>query len=186
MAEQPVGARRKSRFILFAFLVILFACIDYVFIAGVDPISKESRGYGHQALAKPWAGAAETENASGLNRVGFNFRHFFKWWVVLPKTAVGSGIKRVLTSDGNGLMNNLGGHLFGSAVIVLLALWLCRSVPLVAFAGTAMNVFHEYAAEGRFCDPSLVDLWLDQAGIILAVMVYGIIRLKIRRNRSSA
>ena len=184
MAERPIGFRLSSRRILFIGLFLLFTVFDYVHIAGIDSITKENRGYGHQQIAKQWEGAAETENARGWDRVGFNFRHFFKWWVILPQTK-GSGIKRVLTSDGNGLLNNLGGHFLGGTLLVLIALWLSRSVPLVTIAGTAINLFHEYVAEGRFCDPSLVDLWLDQAGIFLAVVLYKIITMKIHGNRFS-
>jgi hypothetical protein len=168
---------------IFAILVLAFAVIDFVYIGGVDPITKEGRGYNHRVLAGQWAGAFETENAGGWNRVVFNFRHFFKWWVVLPKTSKPS-VKLLLTCDGNGLLENLGGHLGGSTILVLLALWLFGSIPLSVLAGTAINIFHEYVAEGNYCDPSLVDLWLDQAGILLAVAFYGMITSRILRNRS--
>jgi hypothetical protein len=156
---------------------------DLVHIAGIDPITKTGRGYGHHELARHWQGASGTENAFGWSRIGFNFRHFFKWWIVIPQTR-GGGLKGVLTSDGNGLFENLGGHFAGSAILVFLALWLSGSIPWTVLAGTAINIFHEYVAEGSYCDPSFVDLWLDQAGILLAVAVYGIISMQIRRNRA--
>lgn len=171
-----------TRRLIFAVLVVAFAVIDFFCIARIDPITSEGRAYGHQEFAKSWAGAPETESVSGHDRVAFNFRHFFKWWVV-PRPAGQPGLIPILTSDGNGLVENLGAHLGGSTVLVFAGLWLSGSIPGVAAAATAMNVFHEYAAEGSYCDPSFVDLWLDQAGIFLAVMIYGMITSKIGRNR---
>ena len=173
LAGRTFRFRRPLRSVVFFILILLFAVFDYVRIAGIDSIAKSGAGYGHQEFVKPWPGAAATDKASGWDRAGFNFRHFFKWWFVFPPNRRG-GIKGALTSDGNGLLNNLGGHLLGSAFLIFIALWLFRSIPLVVIAGTAMNIFHEYAAEGRFCDPSPVDLWLDQIGILLALAAYGI------------
>jgi hypothetical protein len=173
LAGQTVAWFRQPKTIIFTVLVLLFAVFDYVHIAGIDSIAKSGAGYGHQEFVKSWPGAAETETVNGLKRVDFNFNHFIKWWIVFPPNRRG-GIEGALTSDGNGLLNNLGGHLFGSAFLVFIALLVFRSIPMVVIAGTAMNIFHEYIAEGRFCDPSPVDLWLDQIGILLALAAYGI------------
>ncbi len=184
LAGQTVALFKRPRTIIFAFLILLFAVFDYFHIAGIDSITKSGAGYGHQEFVKPWPGAAGTDKASGWDRAVFNFRHFFKWWAVFPPNRRG-GIEGALTSDGNGLLNNLGGHLLGSAVLVFVALLFFRSIPLVVIAGTAMNIFHEYIAEGRFCDPSPVDLWLDQIGIMIAVALYGITASTVSKTRHS-
>lgn len=183
LAGPKIAIRFTPRRIWFVFLVAMFAVFDFSTIARVDPITKERRGYGHRELAKQWPGAFETENAYGWSRVGFNFRNIFKWWVVPPKTAK-PGIAPQLAGDGNSLAYNLAGHFGGSVLLVLVALWLFRSVPLIMIVGTAVNIFHEYIAEGYYGDPSFIDLWLDQAGILFAVAVYRIITLKTRGDRS--
>ena len=177
-----IPSSKTSVQIVFVVLVMMFAVVDFVHITRSNPMTTEGHGYNHHEFAKLWAGAAETANICSWNRVGFNFRHFIKWWVVPPRMN-GFGVTQMLTSDGNCLETNLAGHLGGSTLLVLIALWLSGSVPMVVVAGTAINIFHEYVAEGRYCDPSFVDLWLDQAGILLAVTVCRFVSWKAPRLR---
>jgi len=46
-------------------------------------------------------------------------------------------------------------------------------MPLfVGALGTGMNVFHEYVAEGQYCDPSFIDLWLGQVGLLAGIALF--------------
>lgn len=185
--SQKISETKKVQ-IIFVVLAMTFAAVDYINVSGCNPVIKNGRGYSHCEFARLWTGAAETDNICGWNRVGFNFRHFFKWWFILPRAKT-AGIKQLLTSDGNYIETNLIGHLGGSALLVLIALFLSGSVPTVVAAGTAINIFHEYVAEGRFCDPSFMDLWLDQIGILLAIAVYQTLRwttLTLRKIKQAA
>ena len=42
--------------------------------------------------------------------------------------------------------------------------------------GTALNIFHEYVAEGQYVGPSFIDLWLNQIGLLLAMLGYFLTR----------
>jgi len=79
-------------------------------------------------------------------------------------------------SDGNSFANNFCWHFIGSLALSALGLWLSRSLPWVFVCGTVVNVFHEYVAEGQYVDPSFIDLWLDQLGLLLAMLGYFLIR----------
>jgi hypothetical protein len=46
----------------------------------------------------------------------------------------------------------------------------------VFIGANAMNIWHEYVAEGLYCDPSWVDLWLDSAGIATAMGLWFVLR----------
>ena len=170
----------KGRYaVLFAGL-LLFAAADFVVAPLTDSLS--GRGYAHRVTGLD-ASDPDYGALRGYRRVKFNFRHFFHWWVAWPSGADADPV-RLLSSDGNSVFHNLVGHFGGSLAASLLGMLIVPRALLIIALGTLMNVFHEYVAEGRYVDPSFVDLWLDQLGLFLAIAVFVlVVRWKSRREQ---
>ena len=170
---------RKRYAILFAgFLGIALA--DLVGAPLIDRHAAAGKGYGHHA-GVPGRATPGFKALRGPWRVWFNFRHALHWWTAWPARAGAHPVK-LLTSDGNSMATNLAGHFGGSFVLALLALVLVPRPWLIAALGTVMNVFHEYVAEGRYCDPSFIDLWLDEFGLALAIGCFMFVRWRAMRK----
>lgn len=161
----------RWRLVLFGGVVLALAVLDFAVAPLTDPHAASGAGYGHRpsSPAGPDSGALR-----GYLRVRYNFRHFTHWWCAHPGWR--GGWRGVVSSDGNSALTNLGGHLGGSFLLSLAGLWLVPWPWLILAAGTALNIFHELVAEGQYVDPSFVDLWLDQAGLLLALGLFALLR----------
>ena len=163
-SRRGVSLRRKAAFL--AMLTLMLAA-DFWGAPLTDPVAAQRRGYSHH-FAFP-ANALYVDELWGWKRVAFNFRHFNVWWTRCPRSERIRTVADFLRCDGNSAAVNLGGHFGGSFLLTLagLAIW---PVPrVILLCGMLVNVFHEYVAEGRYVDPSFVDLWLDTLGLVLAV-----------------
>jgi len=174
------GAQRWRLYVLVAGSLLICA-LDFVVAPRTDARAAAGEGYGHHV---PGLDAEDPDYGElrGWRRVWFNFRHFHLFWVQRPPNSQG-GLTGLLASDGNSFANNFCWHFLGSLVLSALGLWLSRSLPWVFVCGTVVNVFHEYVAEGQYVDPSFIDLWLDQVGLLLAMLGYFFIG---RRRRPGA
>ena len=164
--KAPAKSISKVRylFLITGFLVV--AIIDFFCVPLTDIYPTERKGYQHST------GAFSTDPyydvLYGSGRVVFNFRHFGHWWTAWPLSKGLSPMKLVV-SDGNSMVQNVGGHFVLSFILSLIAIFLVPRPVLVCALGTFMNIFHEYITEGHYCDPSFIDLWLSQLGLVLAI-----------------
>ena len=155
---------------------VLLAVTDFVLAPRTDPHAAQGRGYGHRVTTPQGPGH---DASRGFPRVAFNFRHFFHWWLAYPPQCRAAPGK-LLSSDGNSLTTNLAGHLGGSFALSLAGVFLAPRPAIILILGTGVNIFHEYVAEGQYADPSFVDLWLDQLGLALAVLLFVALRRRAR------
>lgn len=133
----------------------------------MDPHAARGLGYRHQVEGLDTSHPDYAVHR-GWPRVRFNLVHFFTFWTVWPDVR-GQGLSGLLGSDGNSASSNLLGHFGGSAALSIAGLCIAPSRTAVASCGTAVNVFHEFVAEGQYVDPSFIDLWLDQLGLFTAL-----------------
>lgn len=172
----------RWRWLVLAISVVLLASADVHLVRRTDAVPARGAGYAHHSAEPCLTVDPDYSVLFGAHRVRFNFRHFAVWWINWP-AGVGTDLRAILSSDGNHLSQNLVGHLIGSMILVLLALWLVPRPLFIAALGTLINVFHEYVAEGWYADPSFVDLWLDQLGLVLALILWiGLRFLRLRRQ----
>jgi len=169
----------KRRYAAFVAVCLVASAADFVIAPATDRRAAGGRGYGHHARV-PYRNDPAYGALRGHRRVMFNFRHFCHWWTAWP---AGTGLSpmALVTSDGNVFTTNFFGHFVVSFVLCLLGLVVVRRILPVAVAGTAINIFHEYVSEGQYADPSFIDLWLDQLGLLLAVIVF----VAVRRSRKN-
>ena len=180
LPAERAGRVRLSRK-AFRLIVLGLALGDLLFSPLTDPVARRMRAYRSR-----YAPDVPGGTAFGTVRVLRNFRLFFRFWAPPPGVPRSWRPRDVLTADGNSVVENLAGH-FGLAVLMVLsAIALGVPVPDVLIAGTLINVWHEYVAEGLYCDPSWIDLWLDQAGLFTAVAAGAYLRRRRRSHDSSA
>jgi len=174
----------KARGRVFFALMLAFAVADLFIAPMTDARARQGDGYAHSAhgLDPDTPGYVSLR---GGRRVLFNFRNFFHWWLARPRQA-GPGLRRLLAGDGNSAAHNFIGHFCVSLALALLGLALFPRPLPVAVCGTFLNIFHEYIAEGRYVDPSFVDLWLDQFGLALAVIAFILVRRLMRSGKAKA
>lgn len=91
-----------------------------------------------------------------------------------------------LAGDGNPMASNLAWHLGGALALALLGLALSRNLPAVLVAGTAFNIWHEYVSEGRYVDPSCIDLWFGQTALAVAAALWLAMRGRRRAHSRRA
>jgi len=167
----PAKAAKRPRLGLRAFwaVVVLFAAADTVVSPLTDPRARRGAAYGSRY--PPGEPAAR---AFGPARIARNFRLFSVFWQPPPGSRLPRRLPALLAADGNSAWTNLFGH-FGLAVLLgLIALWLGVPIPVMLVAGTGINLWHEYVSEGMYCDPSWIDLWLDQIGLLVAAAVWSV------------
>ncbi len=146
---------------------------DTVLSPLTDRTARRGEGYGSNRTGT----AGALPGRFGPRRVLHNVRHFTVYWQPPAGRRRKPGLVGFLTADGNSPATNLLGH-FGLAVLLcLIFLGLGARWTWVAAGATLVNVWHEYVSEGMYCDPSYVDLWLDQAGIGFALAVFCLFRL---------
>lgn len=181
--SRPEGATRPRRLGLRAFwgIVVLIAAADLVVSPLTDPRARRGRAY-----ASRYPPDEAVARAFGPERVARNVRLFGAFWKPPPGLRLRGGLWKILAADSNPAWTNLLGH-FGLAV-ALGVIALCLEVPVIAVltAGTLINVWHEYVSEGMYCDPSWIDLWLDQCGLVAAVVVWRVLAWVGRRRRRSS
>ena len=171
-------------------LAALFACslilclLDFYGAPRTDPHAHAGKGYRHHVEGLD-SSNSDFEVMRGWRRVRLNFKHFFLFWFDFPGNWKG-GFVGLVTSDGNSFANNFYGHFIGSVVLSAAGLWLSRSLLCVGICGTLVNICHEYVAEGQYVDPSFIDLWLDQFGLILSMGGFALIQvIAVRKTRKS-
>jgi len=162
MAVRDAFQNRRWRLTILIGGSLLLCASDFVLSPLTDPHAAAGRGYGHHVEALDPSDPHYGE-LRGWKRVRLNFRHFHIFWTHYPPNRQG-GFRGFIASDGNSFANNFCGHFLGSIVLSALGLWLSHSLLWVFVCGTAVNIFHEYVAEGQYVDPSFIDLWLDQLG----------------------
>jgi len=168
-AKYPAKNRRvchSGRNCLPVLLVVLV--FDLIWCPLTDKVPRHGKGYGSHRRSEGVAPPVRF----GLKRVIHNFRHFTVYWRPPRKAGRGAGVPAFLTADGNSVWTNLGGHFGLSVLLCLTFLSLGARWTWVLAGATLVNVWHEYVSEGLYCDPSYVDLWLDQAGILLALGLF--------------
>ncbi|NOY83132.1 MAG: hypothetical protein GXP31_19220 [Kiritimatiellaeota bacterium] len=156
-------------------MIVLLAVMlgDLIWSPLTDPTARRSGGYGSNRTRE----GVSPPVRFGPRRVLHNFRNFAVFWRPPAGRRRKSGLTGFLTADGNSLTTNLFGH-FGLAVLLcLIFLGLGANWTWVAAGATLVNIWHEYVSEGMYCDPSYVDLWLDQAGIGFALAGFALFRL---------
>jgi len=164
---RPIG---KARYATLVGVWLVLAVSDFFIMPLVDPYARHGSGYEHHDPAR-YRGDPECGAMRGYRRVIFTFRHFPDWWLAWPSHAGVSPVK-LLVSDGNSMVTNLFGHLGVSLILSLIAMFLVPMPLFVGALGTGMNVFHEYVAEGQYCDPSFIDLWLGQVGLLAGIALF--------------
>ncbi len=157
---------------------LLLCILDFFAAPQTDPFAAKGNGYRHHIAGLP-VSDPDFAVLRGWRRVRLNFRHFFVFWMDWPEKA--DSFTSFIRSDGNSFANNFYGHFLGSVILSLLGLWLSGSLIAVGICGTVVNIFHEYVAEGQYVDPSFIDLWLDQLGLLLAMAAFACLR-QIRRR----
>ena len=163
------GGLRRRRVVFFACLLLLTA-VDFLAAPRLDDVARRGEGYAHRSSV-PSDNDAWADARYGRRRVLFNFRHFGFWWRDGPRHA-GWSAADLLRSDGNSVWVNLGGHFGGAVALAMLGMAILPQARLVLAAGTVGNILHEYVVEGMYCDPSFVDLWLNQAGVIVGIGLF--------------
>ncbi len=161
----------KQRYAVLIVLVIAMAIADFFIMPLCDPLAAQQKGYRHHNTVLDTTADNYYWTFRGFGRVIFNFRHFLHWWTAWPASK-GLSLTKLLVSDGNSIFTNVFGHFVLSFILAFIAIYLVPKPVLVCTLGTLMNIFHEYVAEGQYVDPSFIDLWLDQIGLILAIILF--------------
>jgi hypothetical protein len=105
----------------------------------------------------------------GLVKIQENFKNFTTYWISSPVKI--ESFHDFLTADGNPAWMNFWGH--GVLSLLLTVIYLIWGAGyLNAFiTGSLINILHEYVVEGVYFDPSFTDLWIDQAGLVCAILI---------------
>lgn len=150
---------------------------DMLFCPLTDSVPRHGNGYPHKGTVSD---TRFSETLFGPRRVFHNFLNFTHWWTNYPEKA--DSFWKLMSSDGNGAWQNIIGHFVLSLIVTVVGCCILPKPLWIFCAGTFVNIFHEYVAEGCYVDPSFIDLWMDQTGLLLGMAVYLLfVRLKTRR-----
>lgn len=161
--------RRVKRWFVCLGILVGLCVADYLCLT--DPRFKDRSGYGFG-----YAGLTDTRCVPryGPGRVLYNFRHFWVFWRRLPPGRHPSSVGEWLTVDGNRAPENVG-HFLSWGLMALLMRLLGFSILQSFLTPSALNIAHEFIIEGLYVDPSFLDLWLDEAGTVIGVLLAGLL-----------
>ncbi len=110
----------------------------------------------------------------GVERVEENLSHFPVFWVKPPRPISSPG--SFFTCDGNSAATNLLGHGGPFGLYGLLLPLVGISTGITFITGLFINVYHEYIAEGLYCDPSFCDLWISTVSLVVGLLIARFLR----------
>ena len=159
--------KKKNIILLAILLLILFG--DFFIVSRTDAVARSKTGYSFNhpdTLTGQWQDTPQY----GLKRIEYNLNHFSLFWTKIPPNIQVKNFYQLMTLDGNPLWMNLSHLVLFFIFSALLMLLFGLSWWKVLILGMFVNIFHEYISEGIYVDPSFIDLWLDNLGIILGII----------------
>jgi hypothetical protein len=161
----------KKRLEIFILLLLCLMIGDLLFSISTDSVPRGGNGYNHKTSV---SNTRFEDTLFGSKRVLHNFLNFLHWWVAWPENA--ASFWKLMSSDGNSAIQNIFGHFVLGTLITIAACAIFPKPIWIFCAGTIVNIFHEYVAEGCYVDPSFIDLWLDQSALVLGIAIFFLFR----------